>query len=133
MYLYSYKLYGCTKLIIYDILIWSSTIPSMSVYFECIYRVFQKFHVSFRQDKFHFVMDRVEYVVHDILADRNYPVQSTFDLIKDWNIHNSGSSLHSFVGLVIFYHRYASYLEISVKPLRALVKKYFHAEIPTLA
>ena len=42
-------------------------------------------------------------------------------------------SLFSFIGLVNFYHRYAPYMEIKLKPLRALVKKFYQKEIPTVS
>ena len=45
----------------------------------------------------------------------------------------TGSNLHSFIGLVMFYHRYAPYLEMRSKSLRALIKLYFRATIPLLA
>ena len=33
----------------------------------------------------------------------------------------------------MFYHRYAPYLEMRIKPLRSLIKKYFRTDIPLLA
>ena len=56
-----------------------------------------------------------------------------FDMITDWVLPRTGSTLHSFVGLVTFYQRYAPYLEMRVKPLRHLIKKCFRAEIPMMA
>ena len=44
-----------------------------------------------------------------------------------------GTVLHLFVGLVIFYHRYVPYLEMRIKPLRGLIKKYFRSDIPIMA
>ena len=78
-------------------------------------------------------MDRVEYVGHDLLANGNCPAQSKFDMIRDWETPTTGSGLHSFVGQVMFYHRYAPYLEMSVKPLRRLIKLYFRTNIPVFA
>ena len=37
----------------------------------------------------------------------------------------------SFIGLVNFYHRYAPYLEIQLKPLRKMVKRFYRKPIPT--
>ena len=58
------KLYNEIKSIINNVLIWSSNITSILVYFEYIYRVFQKYRVSSRQHKFHFLLDQVEYAGH---------------------------------------------------------------------
>ena len=89
--------------------------------------------MSFRLDKCHFLLDRVEYVGYNLKADGNCPVQSKFKLITDWKLPTCGSTLHSFVGLVIFYHRYAPYLEMCIKPFRAMIKSYFRAPIPMMA
>ena len=73
IYLGENKLYSGTKSIIDDILFLSSTIATVLVYFECVCLVFQKYRVSFRQDKCHFLLDRVEYVGHDLFANGNCP------------------------------------------------------------
>ena len=116
------RLYSGTKSIIDDVLLWCTNISCILIYFECICRVFQKYRVSFRQDKCHFLLERVEYVGHDLLAHGNCPAQSKFDMITDWVLPRTGSTLHSFVGLVTFYQRYAPYLEMRVKPFRLLIK-----------
>ena len=133
IYLGDNKLYSGTTSIIDNILIWSSTIATVLLYFEYVCLVFQKYRVSFRQNKCHYLMDRVEYVGHDLLAYGNCPAQSKFDIIKDWEIPTTGLSLHLFVGLVMFYHRYTPYLEMRIKPLRRLIKLYFRTNIPGMA
>ena len=127
------QLHSGTKSIIDNIIIWSSNIRCILIHFECVCRVFQKYRVSFRQDKYHFLLDRVEYVGHDLLADGNYPVKSKFNMIDDWNFSPTGGILHSFVGLVLFYHRYAPYLEMRLKLLQLLIQTYFRTTIPTMA
>ena len=62
----------------------------------------------------------------------NSPAMSKFDMITDWPIPTSGQSLFSFIDLVNFYHRYAPYMEVRLKPLRRLVKSYYRKPIPTL-
>ena len=75
----------------------------------------------------------MEYVGHDLLADGNCPAKSKFNMITDWVLPTTGAGLHSFVGLVMFYHRYAPYLKMRVKPLRILIKQYFRMNIPIMA
>ena len=75
----------------------------------------------------------MEYVGHDIICRGNYPAKFKFDLLNDWPIPTSGQSLFSFIGLVKFYHRFAPYLEIRIKPLRKLVKQFYRKPIPTSA
>ena len=76
-------------------------------------------------DKCEFSKKLVEYVEYDILRDGHSPAQSKFNLLNDWTLSSSGQSLFSFIGLVIFYHRYAPYMEIKLKPLQALVKQFY--------
>ena len=127
------KISAGTKTIIDDILIWGVNLAAILIYLECVCQVFQKYRVSFRLDKCRFLMDRVEYVGHDLTSIGNCPASSKFDLIKDWSIPISGSSLYSFIGLIFIYHIYAPYLEVRLKPLRFIVKKYFRTTIPSLA
>ena len=72
-----------TKSIIDGILILFIRIASVLVYFACICQIFQKYCVSFRQDKYYFLMDRVEYVGHGLNTNGNCPVKSKFDIITD--------------------------------------------------
>ena len=126
-------LHSGTKPIINDILIWSNNIPAILIYFKCVCKVFQKYLVSFRLDKYKFLENRVEFVGHDLTPDGNYPAASKVDLITDWKLPLASQSLHSFVGMVIFYHKYAPYLEMRIKPLRKLIKDYFRKPILLIA
>ena len=127
------QLYSRIKSIIDDILIWSSSVWCILIYFECVCRVFQKYRVSLRWDKCHFLLNRVEYVGHDLKVGGNCPAKSKFSMITNWTLSRYGSSLNSFVSLVILYHHYAPYLEICIKPLQLLLKTYFWMVIPMIA
>ena len=54
-------------------------------------------------------------------------------MIDDWKLTPTDGSLYLFVGLVSFYHRYATYLEMRLKLLQLLIKNYFRTTIPTMA
>ena len=54
-------------------------------------------------------------------------------MIDDWPLPTSGQSLFSFIGLVNLYSRYAPYMEIRLKPLRKMAKKFYRKPIPALA
>ena len=122
-----------TKTIIDDILIWYTNLAAILLYLECVCKVFQKYPVSFRLDKCRFLQNRVEYFGHDLTPSGNCPTKSKFELITNWPIPTSGSALHSFIGLVVFYFHYAPYLEIRIKPFRSMIKQYFRKPIPPLA
>ncbi len=125
------KLYYGSRAIIDDILIWTSHLRLTILYFRCVCMVFQKYRVSFKLKKCDFLKDRTEYVGYDVLSSGNSPAQSKFSMINDWQLPTTGQSLHSFIGLVNFYHRFAPYLEIWLKPLRKLCKSYFRKPIPS--
>ena len=110
VHLDSNRLYSNTQSMIDNILVWSNTIKCILKYFECMCRVFQKYRVSFRQDKCHFLLDRKEYVGHNLLPNGKFPAQSKFYMINNWTLPLTSSNLHNFVGLVTFYLQYAPYL-----------------------
>ena len=122
-----------SRSIIDDILLWCNIQSLLIVLLECVCEIFLKYRVSFRLDKCEFFMDRVEYVGHDITAEGNCPAKSKFNLVEDWKLPDSGESLHSFIGLINFYHRYIPYFEMKIKPLRRLEKVYRRSHIPLLA
>lgn len=122
-----------SKVIIDDILSYSNNIDFLLIYVDCICAVFIKFRVSFQLKKCDFLKDRVEYVGHDLTAQGNCPAESKFDLIKNWPLPSWGPSLHSFIGLINFYHQYIPFFEITLKPLRALERQYRRKNIPASA
>jgi hypothetical protein len=109
-----------SRIIIDDILLWSTIISSLLLYFTCVCDVFIKYRVTFQLKKCEFLTDRIEYVGHDITPDGNCPARSKFDLIQDWPLPATGVSLLSFIGLLTFYNTYCPYFEIEVKPLQRL-------------
>ena len=125
-------LHNGSRVIIDDVLLWSSNLPAILLMFECICIVFRKYRVSFRLDKCDFLKERVEYVGHDLTARGNCPAQSKFDLINDWPLPRTGQALHSFIGLLNFYHHYKPQLELRMKPLRELYKRFYRSDIPIM-
>ena len=122
-----------SKGIIDDILIWSTHLDTAMIYFECVCKLFLKYRVSFRLDKCEFLKNRVEYVGHDLTPIGNCPAQSKFDMIQGWPLPTTSQALHSFIGLINFYHNYAPYFEIRLKPLRQLYRRFLRSELPILA
>ncbi len=122
-----------SKVIIDDILLYSTNLDILLLYFDCICTTFSKYRCSFQLKKCEFLKDRVEYVGHDLTSDGNCPAQSKFNLIHNWPLPTSGQSLHSLIGLLNFYHKYIPFMEIKLKPLRALERKFRRKSIPLIA
>ena len=126
-------LYRGSRVIIDDILLWASNLQIVLLYFECVCEVFQKYRVSFRLDKCDFLKDRVEYVGHDLTPTGNCPAKSKFSMIDDWTLPTNGRALHSFTSLINFYNHYPPFMEMRLKPLRALYRTYLRKDIPLMA
>ena len=122
-----------SKIIIDDILLYSTHQALLLIYLDCICKIFQKYRCSFQLKKCEFLKERVEYVGHDLTSQGNCPAQSKFELINDWPLPENGQSLHSFIGLLNFYHKYLPYMEIRLKPLRLLERQFRRGQIPQSA
>lgn len=116
-----------------DTLIWCKNISTIMLYLECNCKIFQKYRVSFRLNECRFLEERVEYVCHNLTSEVNYPACGIFDLIHVQELDTLGQSLYSCIGLVVFYYKYTSYLEIPLKPLYCLIKTYFRKYITIMA
>ena len=116
------KLIPGSRTIIDDILLLYSNLIDILVYLECVWKLFQKYRVSFLLEIFDFLKERIEYVGHYVTEYGNCPAQSKFDLINDWKLPTNWQDLFSFIGLVYFYHRYAPYFKLRMNPLRKFLK-----------
>ena len=59
VYIDNVKLTSGTKSSIDNVLKWSNNVQVILLYLECVYKIFQKYHVSFRLDKCWFLQNRV--------------------------------------------------------------------------
>ena len=116
--------------IIDDILLFSNDPVTLLLYFECVCHIFTKWRLSFNPKKCDFFLDRVEWIGFDLRPDGNSPASSKFDSIRDWPLPATGTSLHSFVGLLNFYARFIARFELRVGPLRKLCRQYHRKPIP---
>jgi hypothetical protein len=93
--------------------------------------VCQKYRLSLKLSKCDFLKERVEYVGHDLTSDGNCPSKSKFNMITDWPLPATSQALHSLIQLCnLFYNKYCPWLEIKLKPLRQLIKKFHRKPIP---
>ena len=84
IYIGNKKIVADTRILINNILLWNSNVYALFVYLKRICKVFRKYWVSFRQDKFDFLKSQVEYSGHDTTNDDNCPASSKFSIINDW-------------------------------------------------
>ena len=98
IYLGTTKLCYGTRTIIDDVFIWCSNIACILVYFDFFVK-YLKFRLSFRQNKLHFLLDRVDNIGHNLQANGNCPAKSKLYTINDWLLPTTGPGLHSLVSL----------------------------------
>ena len=91
-----------SKIIFDDNLIYSNYIVTLFHYFSCAAKVFIKYQLSFKWNKYYFFLPRIEYVRHELIADSTCSTQYKFQLIKEWPLPSHNISLLSFIDLCYF-------------------------------
>ena len=90
IYVSNRKTYSGSRGILYNILAYSANLELILIYFEYIWKVFNKYRVSFKLDKCEFLKNRVELVGHYILDNGLCPSQSKSYMINDWTLTSTG-------------------------------------------
>ena len=54
-------------------------------------------------------------------------------MINNWKLSTYIQGLHYFISLITFYHNYAPYFEVRIKPLQKIYRDYFRKNIPLMA
>jgi hypothetical protein len=73
-----------SHVIIDDILLWSTSIPSLLNYFCCVCIIFLKYHVTSQLKKYTFLTNPFKYEGDDITPNGYCLAKSKFDLINNW-------------------------------------------------
>ena len=118
------NIYCNSKTIIDDILLYSNHILTLLHFFSCVVQVFTKYRFSFKLNQCDLFLPCVKYVGYDLIAGGNFPVQSKFQLINNWNLPPHGVSLLSLIGLWALYRNYVPWFESNIKQLRRLQRVY---------
>ena len=69
-----------SRTIIDDIFLWSTTIPTVLLLYECVCRVCIKYRLSLKIKRCQLFKDRFEHVGRDILTEVNTTAQSKYDI-----------------------------------------------------
>ena len=111
------KVVHSSRIVIDDILLYSTNVFTLLRYFSCVVRVFVRYMLQFKLSKCKFFSPRVGYLGYDLTSGENCPAKSKFDLLTDWTLPNHGIPLSSFIGLCAFYSCFSPWFEINLKPL----------------
>ena len=119
-----------SKIVIDDILLYSTNVFTLIRYFSCVARVVVRHRLSFKLSKCKFFEPRVKYLGYDLTSRGNCPEKSKFNMITDWKLPVNGNPLLSFIGMCSLYACFPPWFGISIKPLRFLQRLHHRKDIP---
>jgi hypothetical protein len=109
-----------TRIIIDDIVSWSSDEDYALKYIWCQLQVCQAYHLSLNLCKSHFFPRHFEFVGIDVSPDRNFPASSKHSLLKTWPAPELVRDVAKFIGFAQFYSCFIHHFELCISPLRKL-------------
>ena len=93
------KIVHDSRIVIDDILLYSTNIHTLIRYFSCVAKVFVRYRLSFKLSKCKFFNPCVEYLGHDLTSRGNCPAQSKFGLLKEWTLPDHWTPILSYPSL----------------------------------
>jgi hypothetical protein len=111
-----------TRIIINDIVSWSSTEDYALEYIRCQLKVCQAYHLSLNLCKSHFFPEHFKFVGIDVCANGNWPAKSKHNLLLTWPAPEFVRNVAKFIGFCQFYSRFIHHFELCIAPLRELTK-----------
>ena len=91
-----------SKIVINDILLYSTNIFTLIRYFSCVARFFVRHRLSFKLSKCKFFEPRVDCLGYDLTSSGNCPAKSKFNMITDWTLPVNGTPPLLFIGMCFF-------------------------------
>jgi hypothetical protein len=111
-----------TRIIIDDIVSWSSDEDYALEYIRCQLKVCQAYRLSLNLRKSHFFPRRFEFVGIDVSPDGNRPAKSKHELLTTWPSPELVRDVAKFIGFAQFYSRFIHHFEFRISPLREICK-----------
>ncbi len=112
-----------TRIIIDDIISWSSTEDYALTYIQCQIKVCQAYYcLSLNLQKSHFFPKRFKFIGIDVCVDGNRPAQSKYGLLETWPAPELVCNVAKFIGFAQFYSRFIHHFELHIAPLCKLTK-----------
>jgi hypothetical protein len=93
-----------TRIIIDDIVSWSSSDDYALEYIRCQLNVYQAYCLSLNLCMSHFFPPRFKFVGIDVCAEGNRPAKSKHNLLLTWPAPKFVSSVGKFIGFCQFYY-----------------------------
>ncbi len=114
-----------TRIIIDNIVSWSSTEEYALECIRCQLKVCQAYPLLLNLRKSHFFPQQFESAEIDVCNDGNRPAKSKHTLLTTWPDPNVVCNMEKFIGFAKFYSRFINHFELSIAPLRKLCKNEY--------
>jgi hypothetical protein len=114
-----------TRIIIDDIVSWSSTEEYALEYIRCQLKVCQAYCLSLNLCKSHFFPKQFEFVGIDVCNDGNRPAKSKYTLLTTWPDPNFVCNVAKLIGIAQLYSHFIHHFELCIAPLRELCKNEY--------
>jgi hypothetical protein len=111
-----------TRIIIDDIISWSSMEEYALKYIRCQLKVCQVYRLSLNLRKSHFFPKWFEFVGINICVDGNRPAKSKHNLLTTWPALEFVRDVEKFISFSQFYSCFIHHFELCIAPLRELTK-----------
>ena len=121
------------EIIMDDILLFPKHDTTVIHYFSCVSQVFTMYRLLFKLYKYDFFEIIVEFCWHDLTTLKNFSAESKLQLIEEYPLPTTGTSLLSFIDLCTFNNRYCPWFETNLKLLLKLQRYFHHAQLPLMA
>jgi hypothetical protein len=113
------------RIIINDIVSWSSTEAYTLKYIRCQMKVCQAYLLSLNLCKSHFFPEHFKFIRIDVCLDGNWPAKSKHNLLTTWPAPEFVCDMAKFIGFCQFYSRFIHHFKLCIAPLRNLTKHEF--------
>jgi hypothetical protein len=114
-----------TRIIIDDIVSWSSTEEYTLKYIRCQLKVCQAYHLLLNLCKSHFFSKHFEFVGFDMCVNGNRPAKSKHTLLTTWPAPELVPDVAKFISFSQFYSRFIHHFELCIAPLGELTKNEY--------
>ena len=114
-----------TRIIIDDIVSWSSKEEFALAYIRCQLQVCQAYRLSLNLLKSHFFPRRFEFVGINVSPDGNRPAKSKHGLLTSWPAPEFVRDVAKFIGFAQFYSCFIHHFELRIFPLQEICKNEY--------
>ena len=104
-----------------DICIFANSADQMLDRIELVFSRLKQYQLKIKPKKSFFFQMKVSFLGHVLSAKGILPNPEKVDKVRDWPVPKTSKEVHSFIGLVSYYHRFIPNFAKWLKPLNTLI------------